>query len=368
MRFHCEKSIILSAASTAARAAAVRNVQPSIEGLLFVADDQLTITGYDLEVGINVSVYADIEKKGAVIMPNKMLLDILRKMPDETITFDVDSQQTITIKCGIIEFSLPGLPSSEYPNMPEMINERHITLPQGKLKYMLQRITYALSDNESRILNTGALFDVVGQTLNIVALDGYRMAIRRTEIDYDGEDFKFIVPGNALRELEKTLSDDNDSAVSIELGRRHIQFMLGQATLVSRLLEGEFHNYARAIPDQYKYKIRVRTRELQTAVERVSLLIHEKIRSPIRLVFGQDKINLSCQTALGRGFDQCSCEEDGEELEIGFNNRYLLDSLRTVDDEWIDLGLSGSLNPCCVMPLEGQDFLNMVLPTRLRND
>ncbi|MCL2546093.1 MAG: DNA polymerase III subunit beta [Oscillospiraceae bacterium] len=368
MKFQCERSILLNAVATAARAASMRNALPSMEGLLFNVDNNITITGYNMEIGIVVSLHADIQMQGAVIMPNKMLQDILRKMPDDVISFEVNDQNVIDIQCGTIAFQLPGLPASDYANLPETENEKTFTFSQATLRHILSHITYALSDNESRILNTGALFDIIGNQLNVVALDGFRMAIRKTEIEHGGEDFKFIVPGAALRELERILLEDEESILTIELGRRHIQFMMGHATLFSRLLEGEFHNYQRAIPEDYKYTVTVNARMLQTAVERVSLVIQEKIRSAVRLTINENTVAMQCKTALGFSSDVCDSQGDGEGLEIGFNNRYLLDALRTVDDDEVKLCFNGSLNPCVVLPLEGEVYLNMVLPTRLSND
>ena len=369
MLFHCEKSILLSAVNTAARAVALRSAQPALECLLLCAQDAtLRVTGYNLEIGIQADAPIDIEKQGSILAPTKILQDILRKLPDQTVSISADDQLLITIRCGLTEFNLTGLPPIDYPQMPEIDRERAFTLKQNTLCDMLSRVTYALSDNESRIVNTGALFDLAAGTLHIVALDGYRLALRRCRADHGGEDLHFIVPGVALRELEKILAQDTESEITLVLGRRHIQFVMENTTLVSRLLEGEFLNYKKAIPEQHKYQIFVNTRELQTAVERVSLLIHEKIRSPVRLTFQNDSINLFCQTALGRGNDCCQSKGDGENLVIGFNNKYLVDALRTVEDEEIILGLSGDLNPCVIYPIEGDAYVNMVLPTRLRSD
>jgi DNA polymerase-3 subunit beta len=369
MILHCEKSILLTAVNTTSRAVALRNAQPALEGLLLsVENGLLCITGYNLEIGIVVKIPVDAEKEGSIIAPTKMLQDILRKLPDQSVSISADDQLMITIRCGLTEFNLPGLSSLDFPKMPEIDQERSFMFKQNMLRDIISRITYALSENESRIINTGALFDLENGVFHVVALDGYRLALRRCEANHGEDNFQFIVPGAALRELEKILREDDDSKLKIVLSRRHIQFVTEEAALVSRLLEGEFLNYQKAIPTQHKYSIIANRKSLLSAVERVSLVIHEKIRSPVRLTFQNGNINLFCQTALGRGNDHCECKGDGENLEIGFNNRYLIDALRAVEDEDVVIGLSGSLNPCVIYPEDGDRYINMVLPQRLRTD
>jgi len=365
MKFHCEKNILLGAVSTAARAAATRNAQPSTEGLLFTVEDSITITGFNLEIGIVTNCLADIEKSGSVIMPNKMLQDILRKMPDDMITFIADEQNTITITCGHISFTIPGLNADEFPKIPQNESDKTFSFSQAILRKLLTQVTYAASDNESRIINTGTLFDIKGDELKLVALDGFRLAIRTSKVTSNGEDFSFIVPGAALRELEKILSEDDNSQVTIELGQRHIRFMLGHAVLFSRLLEGEFHDYQRAIPTEYKYSITVNPRELQTTVDRVSLVLVEKIRTAVKMILHNDHILLSCQTPLGNSSDVVSIKDGSEGLEIGFNNKYIIDALRVIDDEEVTLNFNGPLNPCVILPKGEGNYLSMILPTRM---
>ena len=225
---------------------------------------------------------------------------------------------------------------------------------------------FAVSDSEARPVYTGELFEIREGCLTVVAVDGYRLALRREPVEgVDGE-YSFIVPGSALSDLEKLCAATEDPVV-IRLGSKHISFTIGETVLISRRLEGEFLNYRKTVPSSFRVEVRADRYFLQRTVERVSLIIDDKIKNPVRCFFGENEIRVVCATGLGKAEDACIVEGNGGDLEIGFNNRYLLDALKAAPSEEICVCLNTGASPCVITPAEGeQNFLYMILPVRLK--
>lgn len=367
MKFSCEKSTLLDAVNISSRAVSGKSSIALLEGLLLRAGDRLTLTGYDLSLGIRTSIDADVVDPGEVVLGARILGDIIRKLPDDVIYIETDEKLLTTIKCGRAVFNLIASPADDFPQLPEVSQESSIALPEHTLKSMIAQTIFAVSDNESKPIHTGELFEAEGDRLNIAAVDGYRVSVRREKMENPVEEpMKFVVPGSALREIERILSDE-DAPIAIYPDEKHILFSIGDTQLITRLIEGEFLNYRAAIPAESDHSILADTRELITSVERVSLIISEKLKNPVRLDFQGDVLKLSCITAIGKSYDECAYEGAIENLEIGFNNRYLLDALRAANEEkQVVLSLKGALNPLVITPPEGDKFTYLVLPVRLK--
>lgn len=366
MKFTCEKALLAQAVSAASRTVTSRTSIPALEGVLCeVSHTTVTLTGFNLATGIRAIINVEDAEPGAVVINARLLGDIVRKSSDDLITIEADERLTVTIKSAMSEFKLMGLASTDFPALPETENDLTIQMEQNVLKSMISMTIFAVSDNENKLIHTGELFDFHDGVLSVVAVDGYRLAVRREEVDSSAEKFKFVVPGAALRECER-LCADSDDMVTITLGQRHITFDMGDRVLISRLIEGEFLNYEAAIPKDAKFKVAVDTEGLRDSVERVSLIISERLKNPIRCLFSDGRLKIWCQTALGRANDEILCEGSGGETEIGFNNRFLQDALRAVPDENVRVELSSGLSPCVFSPLEGDKYTFMVLPVRLK--
>lgn len=263
------------------------------------------------------------------------------------------------------EFTILGLSPQDFPELPSPENEKSLSIGSSVLKSMISMTIFAVSDNENKPVHTGSLFDVKNGFLNVVSVDGYRMAIRREKVTSTVDEMSFVVPGPALREVERLCGEEEDP-VNINLGRRHITFEIGDVTLVSRLLEGDFLNYEASIPRDTKVNVIAETKPLHEAVERVSLIINERLKNPIRCFFEDGNLRLSCSTPLGRANDEVKIEGNGGNIEIGFNNRYLQDAIRAVPDEKVSIQLINGISPCIIRPIENDDYLFMVLPVRLK--
>ncbi|MDU6202569.1 MAG: DNA polymerase III subunit beta [Flavonifractor plautii] len=367
MKFSCEKALLQAAISTTSRAVSPKSSIPALEGILLEAGSDLRLTGYNLETGIRTIVPADIREEGTLVLGARLFGEIVRKLPDDIVTFQAENYM-VNIKCGMSEFNILGTDPEEFPELPTVEYQNSLILPQSRLKAMISQTLFAVSDNESRPIHTGSLFEVDSEGLTIVSVDGYRLALRHESIDKKegAETFSFVVPGAALSEVEKICSDVDEPA-SVTQGARHVMFKVGDTMLVSRRLEGEFLAYRQAIPRNNTIHVEGDTRALLSSIDRVSLIISDKLKSPLRCVFDSNLLKISTKTAIGDAYDECPLSGDGGGLEIGFNNKYLMDALKAAPADKVRLELTTGVSPCVILPTEGEEnFLYMVLPVRLK--
>ena len=365
MKFSCDKSELQTAALSAARAAASKSPVTALEGLLIQAGSNVRVTGYDLKRAIYTTIDAEVQEAGAIVINARLFCEMLRRMPDGVVTVSVQGE-TANVKCGRAHFDVIGLSAEDYPELPVFDRENGVSLPQGILKKMINECSFAISTNESRPVYTGALFELENSVLNIVAVDGYRLALRRETVEGYGDDCRFIVPGTALSDLER-FCDDSEEKVEMTVGGKYISFNVGGTVVLSRLLEGDFLNYKKAIPEQFRVAVKVERTELLHVVDRVSLIVDDKVRTPLRLTFNSGAIDFLCATPVGRAEDMCVCEGDGNGLEIGFNDRYLADALKAAPADALTISLNTGSSPCILTAADGTDsFTYMILPVRLR--
>ena len=367
MKFSCEKALLLGAVSTASRAVAVKSSIPALEGILIEAGEQLRLTGYNLETGIRAAVPAEIREKGSLVLSARLFGEIIRKMSDDVVVFTSENYM-VNIKCGLSEFNILGTDPEEFPELPSVEEQNGLTIGQPVLRSMIAQTLFAVSDNESRPIHTGALFEITDQGLTMVAVDGFRLAIRREPLEkIDGGAFSFVAPGSALGEVKNICSDVEDLA-AVTLGKSHILFEVGDTELICRRLEGEFLDYKNAIPRKNPISVIADTKALIESIDRVSVVISEKQKSPVRCLFDHDKVLLSAKTGNGEAKDICRLSGDGGGLEIGFNNRYLMEALRYAPADTVKIELNTGVSPAIIVPTEGEEnFLYMVLPVRLKS-
>ena len=366
MKFTCEKNQLVSAISVASRTVAQKSAISGLEGILVRAGVKVMLTGYNLETGITVSVDADIQETGACVMPARLFFDIVRKLPDDTVSIQVDDSFKVSIKGGISSFTITALSADDYPELPDVDSEKGIRVPQNELKAMISGTIFAVSENQARPIHTGVLFEVDNDSITSVAVDGYRLALRRYLPEESLErTLKFVAPAAALKEVEKILGDTDDPATFYP-GSKHILFTIGAATLVCRILEGEFLDWRRVLPQNNPVKLVGNVSRLTDSIERVGLVISEKLKSPVRCKFGDNAAELRTVSTIGEAYDVCPIAGDGKDLEIGFNCKYLLDALRAVPDSECTLEMINGLSPIVLNPTEGNRYSYMVLPVRLK--
>ena len=367
MKFSCEKYMLQTACAIASRAAASKSPIPALEGLQLSCEDRLYVKGYDLKKGIVTGVEADITQRGTVVVGARLFGEMIRRLPDGIVSVSSDEKDNISVKCGKSQFNIIGISAEDYPELPRFDTLNSVRLPQSILKDMINRTIFAVSTDEVRPIYTGTLFEVEEDRLTLVSVDGYRLA-KRTEklVDSKLDKCSFVVPGSALSDVEKICTDEEEGTVSISVGQKHISFEIGGTVVVTRRLEGEFLNYRRSIPENFKYEIKVDRGEFMASIDRVSLIVSEKNSSPVRMTVNDGVIDCLCVTPIGRAEDVCTCEGNGEGLLIGFNDRYMKDALKASSTDKLKLCVNTASSPCIIKAADGSDgFTYMVLPVRL---
>ncbi len=368
MRFTCEKNNLVTGLSVASRTVAQKSSLTAIEGILCRATDCISLTGYNMETGITCQIEADVTDPGTCILPAKLFGDIIRRLPEGPVTVVVDEGFKVSIRAGYASFTISAEGADDYPELPDVGSGRSVQIPQKELKDLIGGTIFAVSENKGRPIHTGVKFEVEEDRISAIAVDGFRLARRTYHTDNpSGYKLNFVVPAAGLKEVEKILTDSDETA-SMILGPRHILFEIGSATLVCRLLEGDFLDWRKVVPTNCPVKLCAHVSDLAASIERVGLIVSEKYQSPVRCVFSNQVLLLKTNTTIGAAEDRCSIAGDGKELEIGFNVRYLADALRVIPSEEVIMELTNSLSPIVLTPAEDKyDFSYMVLPVRIKN-
>ncbi len=372
LKFTSDKKTLVTLIQPTMSAVSNKNTLPALEGLLFsLKGDELSVCGYDLEKGVKTVTSVRGAGDGEVILNAQKVFAIIRNFPDCDITFAADEKNLVTISGGMSEFTVHGLGSESFPSLPTLGGDNKFTISQSLLREIILSTNFAVAQTDGRPILTGQLFRLNGQSLTVAALDNYRLAIREEKHAVEGNagDHSFVVPGKTLAEFAKLL-EDSDEPVTVEFTEKYIIFKLDGVILFSRLLEGEFLDYERAIPKQNGIFVRINTRDFIESVERASLLVDEKMKTPLRCRFTDGKLNISCSTQFGKVNDNIRIEKKGDDIEIGLNNRYLLDALRAIRSEEICASLSTPLFSILISPAdetEESKCLILVVPVRLKD-
>ena len=410
MNIICQRDILDEAVSPAMYAVSTKNTAQALDGFLITAVKEtgiLTICSYDLEKGIKVTLSGEnvqIKESGKIIINAAKFSSIIRNLPDGDVVISSDANFSVNISTNRSEFTVHGIDGETFPLMPELKGDRSFKISRKILKNMIVSTLFAVAVNNSRPSLNGALFEIKNNSLNIVAVDGNRLALRRS---FDGIisgenqelDFNFIVPGKSLSELLKLIGDE-DEPVDIELTRKHVIISLDNIIYFSRLIESEFLDYRRSIKIEPKTTVVINTKSFIESVERASLLNDDKQKTLVTLNFKKEEVNIenndnfgvlqiTSATSLGKVNDECDIEIYDNDLRIGFNNRYLLDSLKAVREEKIILKLESATKSLVILPYNNKDdedknnnndvdisktmdtenskFLYLVLPVRMRD-
>ena len=367
MKIVCNTELLSETCQNVQRVVSTKTSIPAIEGIYLKAlGNELMLTGYYLEVGINTSIEARVEEPGSIILNARILCDILRRLPSEKVIIEADERQLCIIRCGDVEYKLVGIAAEEYPELPTVTGGYPIIIESDILRDMIRQTIFAVSKNDTKIVHTGIKFEIKRGQIRLIAVDGFRLAIRTEQIKYTGDEMSFIVPAKTLNEVIKLI--DICDVVSMNIARRHIIFEIGNYSIISRLLDGEFLDYNAAIPKNLTTEVKVDVRSFIDSIERTSLLITDRLKSPLRCIFDENSIRISTVTSLGTANDRLSCITEGKRVEIGFNNIFLLDALKACSIDEVKITLNGPLSPITIVPPEGDNFLFLVLPVRLKNE
>lgn len=377
MKLECDKSSLAEAISNVSRAVTMRSSVPTLEGILFKAEgNTLTLTGYDLEMGITTQIDAQIRDEGEVVLSAKLIGDMIRRLPSERVEIECNETLITTIKGGITEYNITGIFAADYPELPvsafQQGNEdnRNGVLPTVEmdaqvLREMIETTIYAVSQDDKKPANNGEKFVLEDGRLTLVALDGFRLAVCERPVKGEQE-VALVIPAKTLNEVARLIGD-SDEKIRISSSKRYIVFSLGGYTIISRLLDDAFLDYKKTINPTHLTRVVVDVKEFSSSIERASLIITERLKNPLRITFDEN-LTVRCQTELGKVVDSIPCEFEGERMEVGFNNRYLLDALRNSGSDKVAFELNGPFSPVKVLPVEGNDFIFLVMPVRFKND
>ena len=367
MNFTCSKNIIDEAVATVSKAVSAKSSLPVLEGILISAgNNYIKLSGNDNDLAIESEIPAVVDEEGSVVINARFLGEIIRKSDGETINIISDDECRIKIICGNAKFDTTGIPAEEFPEIVPVEKDHVITIKDTVLRSMIKQTIFAVGTDESKMILTGSLFEIKSNVLNVVSLDRFRLALRREVLESATDDISFVIPSKALSEINKIIKDE-DIEVIMSVAENKVQFEIGCYKIISRLLEGEFLDYNQILPKESKIYVTTDVKPLTDAIERSALIVgNDTTKYPVKFSIDTDRIKLSCVSGIGKLEDIVAVETKGDNLEIGFNYRFLLDALKVCECEKVLMEFNTMLNPCIIKPTEGDKFVNIVLPVRIR--
>jgi DNA polymerase-3 subunit beta len=366
MRFTCQVTDLVDGLSVASRALSARTTQPILEGVLIkTGEDSLKLTCSDGSISIVTQVSAEIEEDGDLVLPGKLFLEVMRKLPQGEMKASSNDSFAMTVRCQGSRTTIAGQNPANYPALPLVSAQNSFILPQKLLREMIEQTSFATSSDETRMVLTGSLMEIEKGELRMVALDGFRLALRLERLSGDAADISAIIPQKALTEIARVMADDESRMAMILIGGNQLMINMDSTQFYTTLIDGEFIEYRRIIPKEWKTRAKVQTDAMARCVERASLMAREGRNNLIRMSVSEGSIVITANSESGDVYEELEAEVEGEALDIAFNVRYMMDVLRAVKDEEIFLRFNSSVSPCLIGPVEGDAYTYLVLPVRV---
>lgn len=365
MKFTCNQQILSRALNTVSKAVTNRTTIPILKGILLKAENnKLILTASDLDLSIEKIIDTHVSDEGEIVVLSKLFGDIIRKLPNEDITIEIKEENSICIECSTSQFNIVCFPADEFPNIGEIHEQSKIILNRDLFKDMIRKTAFAASPDESKGVIVGVLIELEENSLNMVALDGFRMAALKEQMT-NSEQKKIIITSKILNEISKIISEVEDDDIGIILDNKKAVVLLDGTRIVLRLLDGEFIKYRDIIPKECKTTVIVNKSDFLESIERASLFAKEGKNNLVKLSINENMMTITSRSEEGNVKEEVIISTDGEGLDIGFNSKYLIDVLKVIDDESMKLELNTSVTPCLVKPIEGDDYVYLILPVRL---
>lgn len=372
MRFVCQKDKLNEAVSIVSKAASVKSTISALEGIKAeIKDGLIKLSAYDFTLAISASFEADVVEEGTIIFPAKLFGDIIRKLPNGEIYIEADENYQIKISAGGTFFNIMGVSPEDFPEIPTVETTDRVDLAVPAFKRLVKQTIYAASTLDIKPILTGILFEINDEESSVVAvgLDQFRLALKKESFEYKtGELSQFIVPAKILKEIINILPEESDSNIGISVAGKNVMFTYENFVIISRTLEGEFLNYRNVIPKDSTFEVKVKTRDIRAMIDRAALITSNAIKSPIRCDFDFDSIKISTASNIGKFTDMINTDNFGQKMTVGFNNKFMLEALSACDSDEIIIKINSELTPILILPVEGDEFLFMVLPMRLNLD
>lgn len=366
MRIEINRNEITKALASVRGACSSKAQIPALEGVLLTANGMdVSVTAYNLEYGITAHMQADTyaAEDGTIILP-KLLLDAVKKLAGDVVEISTEGTN-INVKCGRAKYTFAGLDPSDYPDLPTITSHSVFDISHGTLRRMIRQTVFSVATDNIRPVLTGVMFNGSDNALTLAALDGHRLAVAKTSVN-NGIDCHFIVPADTLREIAKMLTDSEEKLVTIAPDAKHIIFETDGTRIFSRLIDGEFMDYAKSIPNTCATEVYIKVRDMMDAADRAELISNDQTKQPLRCEFNNGKLHVECISAIGSVSDTLDARTSGDSVTIGFNTKYLLDALKSCDTDEVKLLLNGGLSPMRIEPVSGDSFMFLVLPMRLK--
>ena len=367
MRFILNTNELVGALSVTTHALSPRTTMPILEGVLLEASmDGLRVTCSDGAMTISSVVAATIEEEGRIVMPGRLFVDVVRKLPSAEMLFSASQNMIATIKCAGSRTTIAGKPADLFPSLPEISGESRVELPQPLLRDMIQQTSFAVSSDESRKILTGCLLEIAEGEVRMAALDGFRLAVRMAPISPALQQMRAVIPSKLLQELSKIVGGGEEDMVTMTFANSQLMAEIGGTTVYATLLEGEFIKYRQIIPTAWKTAVRILDRgQLALCVERASLMAKESKTNLVTLTISDSLMTITSNSEMGDVYEEIQVETEGEGLKIAFNVKYVTDVIRAIEDDEFIMHFNSSISPCVIVPAEGTGYTYMVLPVRL---
>ncbi len=362
MKIICKKSDLTESVNISLRAVSAKTTMPILECILINAEDgKITFTTNDMELGIETVVKGEVIEGGVIALSAKVFSDIVRKLPDNDVTIETDANLVAKITCEKARFNISGMTGEEFPALPKFEKNNGVTMSQFTLRELIRQTIFSISDNENNKLMTGELFEINGSEMRVVSLDGHRISLRKIKLGAEWGHIKVVVPGKTLSEVSKILSGDMEDVVRIYFTDKHVMYELENTIILSRLIEGEYYKIDQMFSADFETKVHINKKELFNCLDRATLLVKENEKKPIIMNVGEDKMEMRMNTSIGTLNEEIGITREGKDILIGFNPRFLIEALRVIDDEEIDIYLVNPKSPCFIKNSE-ESYIYLILP------
>ncbi len=362
MKLVCSKSNLLNGVQIVSKAVPSKTTMSILECILINASQgEIKLTANDMELGIETKIEGEILEKGIIALDAKIFLEIVRKLPDSNIMIETDSNLKTVITCEKSKFNIIGKSGEDFSYLPIIEKNDSIIISQYTLKEVVRQTIFSIADNDNNKLMTGELFEINDDLLKVVSLDGHRISIRNIKLKNSYSSRKVVVPGKTLNEVSKILSGDTDKDIHIFFTDKHIVFEFESTTVVSRLIEGEYFKIDQMLSNDYETKVKINKKELLNCIDRATLLVKEGDKKPIIITIGDSSMELKINSTVGSMNEDIDITKQGKDLMIGFNPKFLIDALKVIDDEEIDLYFVNPKAPCFIRDVE-ETYIYLVLP------
>ena len=366
MKLVFRHSDLQESVSIVMKAVPTRTTMPILECILIDASfDTIRFVSNDMELGIETQVNGEILERGKIALDAKIFSDIVRKLPGSDVTIETNDRDLAVITCEKAKFAIPGKPGDDFSGLPVIERNDCITISQYSLREVIRQTIFSIAPNENNKLMTGELFEIRGNYLKVVALDGHRIAIRNLELQDSCADRKVVVPGKTLSEISKILSGEMDEMVTVYFSENHMLFEFGKTLVLTRLIEGEYFRIDQMLSSDYETKITVNRMQFMNCIDRATLLVRESDKMPVIFDIADDSMELRIDTQLGSMNEFLEAEKTGRDIVIGFNPKYLLDALRATEDEEVSLYFVNAKAPCFIRD-DRQSYIYLILPVNIR--